>query len=389
MANAEARLAALEQALTAVAGRRRIIREVPKPSKFRNYYDFFRAFKRYAQGQTDIVSDQKESLYLILQTDQDKIRINSAEGMLDNPGIGYDAFSDHLLTMFCPASESNMAKSEYLDKRQGSTESIQGYMADKRSLFDRAYAPGTPGRDEQQFVKNVALGLYHPNLRNMACQWIHVLSFANYDEMIINFTSGFRLLVENKLGEDTSSLGLYSSTGRPPITTPLPGTQYPEQMEIDVPQSGACHHCQQSGHFKSECPRLMQGGRSNSSNRPSRPSAAGAEKKKKGDCNRCLHPGHWQRDCQIPEHKLAAAKARNAANKKKGKVAGGRAQAAQPQPSTSSQRPNIRLMEADANTVDQSYLELIQLLRNTDIGSMAPVESLENSQDFPQGSRKQ
>ena len=102
MANAEARLAALEQALTAVAGRRRIIREVPKPSKFRNYYDFFRAFKRYAQGQTDIVSDQKESLYLILQTDQDKIRINSAEGMLDNPGIGYDAFSDHLLTMFCP-----------------------------------------------------------------------------------------------------------------------------------------------------------------------------------------------------------------------------------------------------------------------------------------------
>jgi hypothetical protein len=46
-------------------------------------------------------------------------------------------------------------------------------------------------------------------------------------------------------------------------------------------------------------------------------------------------------------------------------------------------------MEADANTVDQSDLELIQLLRNTDIGSMAPVESLENSPYFPQGSRKQ
>lgn len=384
----EQRLAALETAFTLVSGRRKILKEVPKPSKFKSMFDFFNLFRRYAMSQTDVVADQKESLYLILQTDQDKVRINSAETMLDDPAVGYDAFAKHLQAMFCPESESSMAKSEYLERRQAATESIQGYMADKRSLFDRAYAPGTPGRDETQFVQNICLGLYHTKLRVMALQWAFNMTFANYDTTVMNFASGFKLLVENRMAEEASSLGLYTSSGRPPISAPLPGGQYPESpMEVDSMRMGACHQCGETGHYKAECPKLQRGGRNTYSARNNRSSSSkqtSNAKKKPGDCDRCGHPSHWRRDCTVPAEKLAASKARNAANKKRG-AGTGNARAAQP--STSSQRPNIRQLEAEQE-VDPSDAELIHLLRSSDIGSMAgPVESLGAMQGFHQGSR--
>ena len=316
MATTEGRLKAMEEAMVNMTSRKmkRLRMEVPKPGQFKDYRSFFSAFKRYAYGSSDDVQERKNALYLALETGQQNVRINSAAKSVDDIKVSYEVLAEQLQQMFCPMSESATSKYEFIERSQASIESVQAYLADKRSRWEYAYPEDAAGRDPEHFLKELVKGVYHPRLRKLLAETYWMLTLDNYNDVIQKYTVGQKFCNEIKSSEDPSSLGLYTASGKPPTSL----GNHSEPMEIDQLRTGVCYSCQKEGHFKSECPDRKRGGGPNKPiYTPGARTSQGNRKagRREGNCNRCQAKGHYAKECYIDQKKLEAAITRNKAKR--------------------------------------------------------------------------
>ena len=378
MTTTEERLKSMEEAMVSLTGRRmkRLRMEVPKPGQFKDYRSFFSAFGRYARGSSDDPQERKEALYLALQTGQQNVRVNSAAPSVDDIKVSYEVLSDLLQLMFCPLSESATAKYEFIERSQASIESVQAYLADKRSRWEYAYPENAAGRDPEHFLKELVKGVYHPRLRKLLAETYWMLTLDNYNDVIQKYTVGQKFCNEIKSSEDPSSLGLYTASGKPPTAL---GS---EPMEIDQLRTGVCYSCQKEGHYKSECPDRKRGGGPNKPiYTPGARTSQGNRKagRREGYCNRCHAKGHYQKECYIDQKKLEAAITRNKAKRQNPGAAR--------RPTT---RP-IRTIEAGPTDPQGSgsmdELEQLSQLRLSEIGcmNMTPAQTPAQAAAAPTG----
>ena len=344
----------LEAALVNAAGSRRLRPDPPKVSQFREIRGFFKAYKRYLNGFTATEQEKKESLYLALQTGQDRVRVTSVENDVDDADIGYNALETTLLGIFSPPSESNLAKEEFKSRRQTAYESVQLYVSDKHSLFEVAYPDD--GRDTNFFLRELILGLYHTGLKKAVLADFSSLTFDNYVNKVQDALVGQKLILENSLAEDNSPLGLYTSQGRAPLEARNPPG--PEPMEVDsMQQAKNCFGCGKPGHIKRDCKQSQYSGGGNKF----KPGSSKKPDAKKNHCFKCLAPGHFRKDCRVRPEKLEAARKRNA-QRSRDPVGNSK---------SGPQRP--RIVQVEQNEGADAEDEVIKMLETTGLNCLNPT----------------
>ena len=185
----------------------------------------------------------------------------------------FTTFDDYLTAVrgiFRPPEESEMALSEFEQRKQGRREDVSSYISSKVALWQIAY--GEKNRSFQTLLNETIKGLANRIVkRNM-----RYATITNLEEMrrkAIQLVAAERQCYREGTSESTSLDGLSATTHL------ISGHDEVEDMEVDsvktVAFQGNCHKCGQYGHRASTC--------------------KGTSKQK---CYRCDRTGHVKRDCR-------------------------------------------------------------------------------------------
>ena len=271
---------------------------------------FCRAFRIYLRLQriTNYL-DQKCSLFLAASTAKNSIKIQALYGDMENVLITYDRFETSLISLFCPQSQSLMARREFLSLKQGAEEDFISFWGAKLSLYLLAFPENNRSPEQSRFfVEEVIKSLANVEVKRALFRKMHTLTPDNLREEITNCIQSEETLCTFGLSETGTRDGLcYSEQMR------NHAARHDEPMDISEVKPGKCNRCNKPGHWARECPEGNQ--RTNSKQNGNNQGKSG--KKETRSCNRCYTPGHLKAQCRIPDHKLEVTKKKNKESKAK------------------------------------------------------------------------
>ena len=213
----------------------------------------------------------------------------------------YEVYEKLILDVFHPRQERDLAKSEFLGRKQSASEDIGKYTSTKVALFKEAYSDG--GGDFETLLTETIRGLYSPvvkrHLRRMCPQ--------NPEEMrqyLFKIVAAERTATIEGYGESSSLDGLAATTPaverarmyaaedraradrEEPMEIQQMGQQYGQQFgrghkpggQNQKKETRRCHICQKSGHLAKQCRAKT--------NKP------------KAKCYHCGKEGHLIKDCR-------------------------------------------------------------------------------------------
>jgi len=306
-------MAQQQQVVGGVADPERSIYARPPPcvGDFRAFCRSFRIYLRL-QRITNAL-DQKCSLFLAASTAKNSIKIQALYGDMENVLISYEQFETRLISLFCPLSQSLMARREFLSLKQGAEEDFISYWGAKLSLYLLAFPEDNQSPEQSRFfVEEVIKSLANVEVKRALIRKMHTLTPVNIREEITNCIQSEETLCTFGLSETGTRDGLcYSEQMR------NHAARYDEPMDISEVKPGKCNRCNKPGHWAREC-RMEGNQRTNSKQNGNNQGKFGKkETRETRSCNRCHTPGHLRMQCKIPENKLEMTKKRNKESKAK------------------------------------------------------------------------
>ena len=224
-----------------------------------------------------IVSDCQSKLalvYTIEGASAMRIRHLDVDSQLYQQTVRYDDFEQLVVEVFHPQSERNLARAEFLARKQAAEEDVAAYFSVKTSLFRVAVA----GNEEQEFpllLEETVAGLYATPIKRAV--WARAPRTVEELRRAILETTGMeRIAFQRGFGQVTSLDGLLSVTGAQEALK-LRRQQRQNQVEpMEIDQIGArgrserrsiegrkfegnCFYCKMAGHQKRDCPKRKAG----------------------------------------------------------------------------------------------------------------------------------
>ena len=187
----------------------------------------------------------------------------SSDVYLEHPK--YSDYERHILEVFHPQSERNLAKSEFVSRKQAADEDVSSYFSAKLALF-RAASGEDFERDFYLLKEEMVAGLYSGPIKRAVWsrdpETIPALQAAILKEVGLQ-----RIAFNRGFGAVTNLDGLQSVSGVQEALR-LKRQQRNDQVEpMEIGQVGApnregrrrftgkCYNCQEEGHLKRDCPR--------------------------------------------------------------------------------------------------------------------------------------
>ena len=302
-------MAQQQQVLGGVADPARSIYARPPPC-VGDFRAFCRAFRIYLRLQriTDSL-DQKASLFLAASTAKNSIKIQALYGDMENVLVSYEQFETRLIGLFCPQSQSLMARREFLSLKQGAEEDFISFWGAKLSLYLLAFPEDNQSPEQSRFfIEEVTKSLANVEVKRALFRKMHTLTPVNLREEITNAIQSEETLCTFGLSETGTRDGLcYSEQMR------NHAARHDEAMDISAVKPGTCNICNKPGHWARECPQ-----RTNSKQNSNNQGKSGKkETRETRSCNRCYTTGHLRAQCRIPDDKLEMTKKRNKERKAK------------------------------------------------------------------------
>ena len=225
-------MAQQQQVLGGVADPARSIYARPPPC-VGDFRAFCRAFRIYLRLQriTDAL-DQKCSLFLAASTAKNSIKIQALYGDMENVLVSYEQFETRLISLFCPLSQSLMARREFLSLKQGAEEA-------KLSLYLLAFPEDNQSPEQSRFfVEEVIKSLANVEVKRALFRKMHTLTPVNLREEITNAIQSEETLCTFGLSETGTRDGLcYSEQMR------NHAARHDEPMDISEVKPGKCNIC--------------------------------------------------------------------------------------------------------------------------------------------------
>lgn len=299
---------------------------------------FFQKYSNWLLPQTSDNRQRKFMLFCEVSNGQTTRNVQSLLLPSNDDSVSYDDFLGMMKQVFCPPNASLLAQRGYKSYRQAGDEPPLAYAAEKIARWEAAYPPGgEAGRNEGELVIQLIHGLYHQGLKRSMVQILNQLTKENFAHKLGDQLSVHHQLVEERLTDDTSLLGLYVTHQRPPVMETGGGAEPMELNRLGEADTRRCHNCGSPRHFIRECPsNNRQQPRDRPPARPGQPRTVAANSSVV--CQRCQTKGHIKANCLIPADRLQAKIQQNAQKRR----AGG------------SRRPGVRqLMPEEADQEDQ------------------------------------
>ena len=274
-----------------------------------DFRSFTRAFKLYLDlMKIQDATDMKRSLLLAASTTKNMVKLQPYYKDVDSITIGYDQFEQKLIDLFCPQSQSLMARREFANLRQAPDQNFTEFWSEKLSLYSMAFPEENPSPEQTKyFVEEVIKSLANVSVKRELVRKQHQLDYTNLRTEITNAIQAEDTMVSFNISETGTRDGLLYSEQFSRFSD-----NNPEPMDIGEVRPGRCRACNQYGHWQKECPQQKK--------RPVPRRYPNNQDKKKPEmrtCHRCLTKGHLKGDCRIPEAKLEAVKKKNRENKGK------------------------------------------------------------------------
>ena len=222
----------------------------------------------------------------------------------------YEDYKKVLTCIFCPESESNLARVEFAGYRQSSLEDVGAYFSTKYALFKAAYSEKETTEDKELlfsvFQNSLINGLASTIIKRQVARR-NSKTFEGLRNDLLELVAIERTAYQGGYSEATSLDGLASVYRQ--RREYQPAQDYAgEPMEVDAMAEGRrppvkCFKCQQPGHIARHCksPAVKREG-STRSEKWSRPRSEGSQKPKRDisqmKCFNCKKKGHLRRDCR-------------------------------------------------------------------------------------------
>ena len=280
---------------------------------------FFTKYSNWLLPQTADNRQRKYMLFCEVSNGQTSRNVQQLFIPSNDDSIEYDQFVSLMKEVFCPPNASLLAQRCYKNYKQSAEEPPLSYAAEKLARWEAAYPPGSPaGRNEAELMAQLIHGLFHHGLKKGMITNIHSLSKENFIAKLGDQLSVQHQLVEERLTDDTSLLGLYVTHQKPPIME----TGGPEPMELNrlgEADTRRCHNCGSTRHFIRECPTRGQNPRDRPPARPGQPGQPRTVVTNPSvTCQRCQSNGHVRAKCLIPADRLQAKIQQNAQRRRTG-----------------------------------------------------------------------
>ena len=176
-------------------------------------------------------------------------------------------YMDRLRGLFLPPHESESARQEFMARRQHKDENPMLYLADKVTLFERAFAEEK--RDLNLLFDSTTDGLYNDQLR-MEMRKIVVATEEEYGRQVAFHINAIRKsVVAGDIDEaDAKGTQTYSTTGsylahKKEATGTVKSEPGVHALGDKSRRSNAkkllCYYCQKPGHFARDCSRKLAG----------------------------------------------------------------------------------------------------------------------------------
>ena len=309
-----------QQAERALRDMRRALSAIPKFSGDRagpNFRQHVEAVRTHNHIYNVYNSDIAKSGLLMSLTGSAATRASGAgmRSTIFTEAAGFEEYAVELLGIFEPDSEKQIARSEFVNYKQGVTEDIGTYLATKADLWRSAF-PDTELTDDSAFVsytREVVSGIYSRVIRRLVIRE-NPKTVDHLKTACLEAVSGERRNWELGCAESLNLDGLASVTRGHQRRKP------DEAMEVNAIRpskdlSVTCGYCGTKGHRTSECRKKMKAtGQQPPKQTEKRKETRVRDKAKETrTCRACGKAGHIEVNCWAKHGKPKRA-AVNAAN---------------------------------------------------------------------------
>jgi hypothetical protein len=260
--------------------------------------------------------DEEGRKLSLLQCLEGAAATRAAEITLIRQSLTYSELEKRLDQIFEPPSESNLARLEFQERSQTSSEPLLDYVADKVILYNHGW-PDPVVRDPQYMMDMLIKGVRNASVRRSLTRECFS-SLETFKERALFLVAAEIKLISGGLAEDSSLDGLARSSHG--LHYDKFGDQPMDIAGMETRETRGCYNCGRSGHLARDCkskPKEDKGSRDHRGY----PRGGGAKSKDKEtrSCHRCNAPGHLRAQCYIKEEKLEAARKRNKDKQQKGR----------------------------------------------------------------------